>query len=168
MILVTPVRAGRAQLRKSSGSLAIFAAILRASSLLILFWPPPKPLDDLVCAALSVAEQLRQLRNIHSNAPRLILGEQLGGRSSARYPRNRHRRAFARCDRGRQNRRPIPRQSRAAVSGDRYLVRAFCSFSSLLVPRALAGCRRAAIPLYQLARMVVCIKKCNLIEIKFF
>jgi hypothetical protein len=34
---------------------------------------------------LSLAQQLRQLGDIHRNPPRLILAEQLGGRASARF-----------------------------------------------------------------------------------
>jgi hypothetical protein len=51
-------------LRTSSGSLAIFAAIRRA----LLHAAP----------ALKAKQQLRQLRHIDRNPPRLILAEQLG------------------------------------------------------------------------------------------
>jgi hypothetical protein len=53
----------------------MFAAIRLASSLLILFRPPAKPLDDLVCASFSVAEQVGQLGDIRGNPPRLVFGE---------------------------------------------------------------------------------------------
>jgi hypothetical protein len=41
-----------------------FALAVPRSSLLILFWPLAKPLDDLVCATLAVAEPLGQLSDI--------------------------------------------------------------------------------------------------------
>jgi hypothetical protein len=46
---------------------------------------------------------------------------EIGGRVR---PRNRHRQAAARCDRGRRSRHPIPRQTTAAGSG----VWAWCKF----------------------------------------
>jgi hypothetical protein len=59
-----------------------------------------------------------RLGDIRRDPPRLIFAEQLGRRAPPRLILEiGHTRAFVRCDRGRKNRRPIPRQSKAAGSG---------------------------------------------------
>src|SRR5262249_30560268 len=58
------------------------------------------------------------LANIRSNPPRLIFGEQLGGRFGGPvHSRNKHKRAPVRCGRTRHNTRIVTQQTGAAESG---------------------------------------------------
>jgi hypothetical protein len=81
--------------------------------------------------ALSIDTQLQTLRSYCDQHPLAIFADAVNElyknfhslklRQRPARPRNRHRRAFARCGRGRQSKRPIPRRTTAAESGARNL-----------------------------------------------